>query len=50
MPVALTAATAEKILATVDNEKSPTSLLNTLFNKLNAVLNARVSQSPKKEV
>lgn len=45
MPVALTAATAEKILATVDNEKSPTSLLNTLFNKLNAVLNVEVNKN-----
>lgn len=45
MPVALSAATAEKILTTVDNEKSPASLLNTLFNKLNAVLNVEVNKN-----
>jgi type III secretion system needle length determinant len=40
-----TATTTEKMLATVDNEKTSASLLNTLFNKLNAVINVEVNKN-----
>lgn len=33
------------MLATVDNEKTSASLLNTLFNKLNAVINVDVNKN-----
>lgn len=39
------ATTTEKMLATVDNEKTSASLLNTLFNKLNAVINVDVNKN-----
>lgn len=46
LPAVLSAATTtEKMLATVDNEKTPASLLNTLFNKLNAVINVDVNKN-----
>ncbi|HGJ5863735.1 MAG TPA: hypothetical protein ACHBZ9_11985 [Arsenophonus nasoniae] len=46
LPAVLSAATTtEKMLATVDNEKAPASLLNTLFNKLNAVINVDVNKN-----
>lgn len=46
LPAVLSAATTtEKILATVDHEKTSASLLNTLFNKLNAVINVDVNKN-----
>lgn len=48
LKTALSAATTEKMLAnvaTVNHEKTPASVLNTLFNKLNAVLNVDVNKN-----
>ncbi|WGL97580.1 hypothetical protein QE177_10230 [Arsenophonus sp. aPb] len=46
LPAVLSAATTtERMLATIDNEKTSASLLNTLFNKLNAVINVDVNKN-----